>query len=104
MHLARICRPVLSNCDAVLCAVDLLSRIAETLGIFFSLQERSVQRTQLFCTLERICCVIGFKWGTGRMGGEGGDKQARKNGQQAFLRPIYRRRDCFSEAVTKHDY
>lgn len=94
----------LTNCDAVLCAVDLFSRIAETLGIFFSLRERSVQRIQLFCALDRICSAIGFKRRTGRIDGAGGrDKQARENGKRVFLRPIYSRRDCFSEAVTKHD-
>jgi len=67
-------------CDAVLSAVGLVRRVAETLGCFFSLLERSGQRIRLFCVSERICGVAGFKWRTGGMGrGEtpaGEDEQA----------------------------
>lgn len=85
----------LMDCDVVLCVVDLLSSIAETPGILFSLQELSVQRKQLW-VWERTGVSLVLN---GELVEWGEDKQVRKGGGAGASQTPLDQERSFSEAV-----
>lgn len=66
----------------------------------FLFSSRVVVQIQLFCVLERVCCVTGFKCRTGEWSWVGGDERRGRRGGRRFSDPFIVG-DCLSEAVTK---